>query len=151
MSPTLRDLDHCPILSLAHATGLSFTPRKPLLWSLSDSQCVETSHDPDPACHVTPSRSLCMEESSHPRSLQVAPPHSRRPSVKPSIPPLPPYLVWATHPSALIIINQPWLRLSLPSFRLSCTPQSKDSQVQSTSKQMARPGWASLGVPSQAP
>lgn len=79
------------------------------------------------------------------------PPHSPRPSVEPSIPPLPPYEVWATRPTALII-NQPRGKLCpCPHSGSSAHPSAKDSQVPSTSKQMVRPGWASLGDPSQAP
>lgn len=53
-----RGLDHCSKLSPAHAMDMAFTPRKPWLWSLSDSQCVGTSCDPDPASHVAPSRPM---------------------------------------------------------------------------------------------
>lgn len=53
-----RDLDHCSKLSPAYATDVSFTPKKLWLWSLSDSQCVGTSCDPDPASHVAPSRPM---------------------------------------------------------------------------------------------
>lgn len=65
-------LDHWPTLSPAHTMGTSFTPRKPLLQSLLDSQCVGTSHDPCPASQVAPSRPLFTEESSQPRPLHVA-------------------------------------------------------------------------------